>query len=246
MPKAFYDSFDYAAYWQGRDYENSADRLAVWRLIQKISGPHEKILEVGVGLGRLIPVYEKYWKSLALLDPSQVQLDKIRETSPAAAKAQFVKAFADQIPLPNNDCDAAICVRVFHHLADPVPAVREISRVLKSGGWFILEIPNVRHFKNRLRRLIPKRNLANMPSEQSQTEAEEKISFVNHDPKVIKGLLKDSGFTVRETLSVSNLRSPLLKKILPVGFLLTLESRLQKPLSYLEFGPSLYLLSQKN
>ena len=58
--RAFYDTYDYASFWAGRDYEKQADALAVLRLLALIKGPRKKIIDVGVGIGRMVPLYEKH------------------------------------------------------------------------------------------------------------------------------------------------------------------------------------------
>jgi hypothetical protein len=70
-------------------------------------------------------------------------------------------------------------------------------------------------------------------------------SFVNHDPKVIKQLLSSNGFEVVETLSVSNFRFTILKKLFPTSFLFFVEKIVQKPLSRVFIGPSIYFLARR-
>ena len=52
----------------------------------------------------------------------------------------------------------------------------------------------------------------------------------------IQEYVKKNGFEIQEKLSVSNFRSPLMKKIIPEAILLALEDILQKPLSCFNFG----------
>jgi len=63
---------------------------------------------------------------------------------------------------------------------------------------------------------------------------------------MVEDMLKKNGFEIQEKLSVSNFRSPLIKKIVPEAVLLALEDILQKPLSYLNFGPSIFIKAVKN
>jgi len=58
--------------------------------------------------------------------------------------------------------------------------------------------------------------------------------------------LEKNGFVLEKKLSVSNFRNPLLKKIVPETVLLRLEDVLQKPLSYINFGPSVFVKAVKS
>src|SRR5207244_2026600 len=124
---------------------------------------------------------------------------------------------------------------------------KEIARVLKPGGTFLLEFANDAHFLNRVRYGIRGRGVPKTPVD-IRSEANKKageIAFVNHHPKVIIKMLKDAGFEVESALSGSNLRSPTLKKVLGKNILLGLEKVLQPMLAPLYFGPSVWLLLKK-
>ena len=71
------------------------------------------------------------------------------------------------------------------------------------------------------------------------------ISFFNYHPSLIKETLKKYNLEVIETRSVSNIRNPFLKKHLPKNVLLSIEKLIQKPLSTIYFGPSIFVLAQK-
>lgn len=52
-----------------------------------------------------------------------------------------VKMDVHDIPFEDNTFDAAMCNHVMEHVADDIKAMSEIHRVLKPGGWAILQIP---------------------------------------------------------------------------------------------------------
>ena len=57
--------------------------------------------------------------------------------------------------------------------------------------------------------------------------------------------LEEKGFEILQKRSVSNIRSSFIKNLLPCSFLLSLESRLQIPFAYINFGPSIFVLARK-
>ncbi len=50
---------------------------------------------------------------------------------------------ADAIPLPDESFDTVLCTQVFEHLSHPFESAREIYRVLKPGGYFIMTVPQM-------------------------------------------------------------------------------------------------------
>jgi SAM-dependent methyltransferase len=52
------------------------------------------------------------------------------------------------IPEPSESFDAVMCIEVLEHLPDPPAALRELSRLLKSGGMLIVTAPfcSLTHF----------------------------------------------------------------------------------------------------
>jgi ubiquinone/menaquinone biosynthesis C-methylase UbiE len=52
------------------------------------------------------------------------------------------------IPRPDASFDAVLCTEVLEHIPDPLPAIREFSRLLRPGGMLILTVPfcSITHF----------------------------------------------------------------------------------------------------
>lgn len=55
---------------------------------------------------------------------------------------ELEKGTAEQLPYDNNSFDIAHSHHVFEHVADPLQSAREVYRVLKPGGVFLVEVPN--------------------------------------------------------------------------------------------------------
>ena len=156
-------------------------------------------------------------------------------------------AQAEALPFADESIDLAMVVRVIHHLPNPVPAFEEIHRVLKKDGYFLIEFANYANFKNRLKHAAKARPMPVDPVDirSAQNRRDDEIPFVNHNPKTVRRQLAQVGFKVEQTLSVSNFRSPTIKKLLPKKALVQLEKLTQKPLGPLHFGPSTVYLLRK-
>lgn len=52
-----------------------------------------------------------------------------------------VKMDIHEMPFEDNHFDVAFCNHVMEHVADDIQSMKEIYRVLKPGGWAIIQIP---------------------------------------------------------------------------------------------------------
>lgn len=248
---AHYDSYDYPSYWEGRDYENESEVAAIKTLLNQI--PRIKtILDIGGGFGRLIPTYSFRAKKIILTDPSAKLLSVAKCNLKENGKIEFIQSLIENLPakIKGKSVDLAIMVRVVHHLEKPLKAFMIVNRLLKPGGYFIVEFANKSHGKAVFKELF-KGNLTFshdiFPQDIRSARNIKKgtIPFINYHPDEIIRFLKEAGFKVTEKLSVSNIRSTKLKSLISLKNLMSIEKALQKPLSYINFGPSIFLLVRK-
>jgi hypothetical protein len=132
-----------------------------------------------------------------------------------------------------------------HHLPNPAAEFSEISRVLAADGYAIIEVANYTHARNRIKHLIKGKKLPTEPVDIRTTSKEGEIAFVNHNPHTVIRQLAHAGLKVDRILSVSNLRSQGLKKIIPKNVMLAIEGILQPTLAKSFFGPSVFFLVKK-
>jgi ubiquinone/menaquinone biosynthesis C-methylase UbiE len=237
---------NYLEYWRGRDYENAAEEVAIRRLLK---GKHFKhAADVGGGYGRLCLLLEDFADKVTLAEPSQQQLDIAKVFLKTHPEIERKLTQADDLSFKNGSLDLITLIRVMHHLPDPSTEFAELARVLKSGGYAIVEVANYAHARNRLKHFVKGKKLPVEPVDirSAANRREDEIPFVNHNPKTVLAQLEKAGLKVEKTLSVSNLRSPTLKKIVPKVVMLGVEKRLQKPLSKSYFGPSIFFLAKKS
>jgi SAM-dependent methyltransferase len=154
---------------------------------------------------------------------------------------------ADHLDFPDGSVDLFTIVRILHHIPEPSREFKEIARVLSDDGYFMMEFANYTHFRNRIKHLLKGKKLPDEPIDirSANNIKPSELPFVNHNPRTVIKQLKDAGLVVEKTLSVSNLRSPGLKKVLPKGVMISVEKLLQQPLASSYFGPSIFFLIRK-
>lgn len=238
------DNYNYLDYWDGRDYENDAEEMAIKRLLR---GKHFKnVVDIGGGYGRLCILLENYGDRVTLAEPSKVNLKIAEDYLKDHPKINKKLMQADSLDFKDGSVDLFTMIRVMHHIPEPSKEFSELYRALSADGRIILEFANYAHFRNRIKH-VGKGKLSEEPVDIRSVEnrRKEEIAFVNHNPKTIIRQLNKAGFEVEKILSVSNLRSPGLKKIVPKGVMLGLEKVMQPTLSRAYFGPSIFLLLKK-
>lgn len=239
------DNYNYRQYWQGRDYENASEEMAIKRFLR--GKKFKSAADIGGGYGRLCILLEKYAAKVTLAEPSKVQLDMAKDFLKGHKAIDSKLMQADNLGFKDGSLDLVTMIRVMHHLPDPTKELKEIYRVLSDDGLFVLELANYAHARNRLKHLLKRQPLPRTPVDirSAANRRDEEVAFVNHNPKTVIKQLDKAGFEISRILSVSNLRSPGLKKILPRPIMLSAERIMQSPFSRIYFGPSVFFLLKK-
>lgn len=236
---------NYLKYWRGRDYEHQAEVLAIKRLLK--DKHFKNAVDVGGGYGRLSALLEDYADKVTLAEPSQQQLDLAKEFLEDRPKIARKLMQADDLDFKDGSVDLLTMIRVMHHLPDPSAEFAEIARVLSADGYAIVEVANYMHAENRLKYLAKGQKMPTEPVDIRSPENRKKneIPFVNHNPHTVIKQLAHAGLKVERILSVSNLRSTTLKKVMPRQMMLAFEGILQPTLAKTFFGPSVFFLVHK-
>jgi len=238
-------SHNYLRYWDGREYEQAAEEIALKKLLR---GKHfETAIDVGGGYGRLCLFLEHYADKVILAEPSQQQLDIAVDFLKDHPEIQRTLTQADELSFADKSADLITMIRVMHHLPEPSAEFNEIARVLSDDGFAIIEVANYLHARNRLKHLLKGERMPVKPVDirSKQNQRDDEIAFVNHNPRTVIRQLEHAGLQVEATLSVSNLRSTRLKQIVPHRLLVSTEHILQRPLASSYFGPSIFFLVRK-
>lgn len=99
--------------------------------------PFERLLDVGCGTGFLIDNLAKERDAEYYgLDLSEKMIEIAKSKN--IEGAEFVRGSANMLPYDDESFDVVTCVQSFHHYPYPDEAMKEVYRVLKKGGVYIL------------------------------------------------------------------------------------------------------------
>jgi len=235
-PVCDYEGSDYqTSFWdQGdREYEDRTEAIALRRLLPS-SG--RLMLELGAGAGRNTTRYAGY-ERVVLLDYSTTQLQQAQERLGETDRYVFVAADIYRLPFVDGLFDGATMIRTLHHMADAPAALAQIRKVLQPGAVFILEFASKLNLKSILRYVLGRQEWS--PFSRKPVEFVE-LNFDFH-PKAVRECLQQIGFHIEKTLTVSHFRMGLLKRIVPIGILVALDSLAQWTGSLWQLTPSVFV-----
>lgn len=220
-------------FWRSRGYEDQCDRLALRALLP--SGGNQ-LLEIGAGFGRLAREYSRY-RHVVLLDASADMREAARTRLSGDSRYEIVPGEATHLPFPDASFDTVVAVRLLLHLPNPAAMFREVARVLRPGGVFIVEFPNRRHVL-----AIARHALGRQPWRPFDPEPHEyRRGHFSHHPAQVQDQLRSTGLQPRQLRAASLFRMRPVKKLLPKSLLLAIEARLQAPLGRLTPAPSVFV-----
>jgi len=235
-PVCDYEGSDYqTSFWDrgGREYEDRTEAIALKRLLPK-SG--RLMLEIGAGAGRNTPRYAGY-RQIVLLDYSRTQLQQAQERLGKSERYIFVAADVYRLPFIRGLFDGATMIRTLHHMADAPAALAEVRDALGPGSAFVLEFANKLNLKSILRYLLGRQKWSPFTREPVEFVA---LNFDFH-PQAVRAWLQKLGFRVERMLTVSHFRLGLLKRLVPIGLLVTLDSLAQWTGSLWQLTPSVFV-----
>jgi ubiquinone/menaquinone biosynthesis C-methylase UbiE len=96
-----------------------------------------KILDIGTGSGSFVSVLEEVFPDTEIIgvDPS---LDSLKVASQTFPDVQFKKMVAEKLDFEDNSFDVVSMSMALHHLPEIGKSFLEMQRVVKPGGWIII------------------------------------------------------------------------------------------------------------
>ncbi len=240
-PVCDYEGSDYRArFWQGqgRDYEDQVERIALRRLMPPRG---DALLDVGAGFGRLADEYGGY-ERVVLFDYSRSLLREAQAHLRDDPRYLYVAGNWYHLPFVDGLFETLVQVRTLHHAADAPALFDELSRVARPSAAYVLEFASKHNLKAMLRHWLGRQSWSPFD--------EEPVEFVelNYDfhPAWIRRQLSAAGFAPGETLTASHFRIAPLKRAVPTGWLVALDSAIQRTGAWWQLTPSVFVRSQRD
>jgi SAM-dependent methyltransferase len=131
-----FSNFDRAAeyYDETRGFPAGDDvKVAAWIAETVDLSPSHRLLEVGIGTGRIAVPLSAHVKSIDGIDISRAMLAKLRAKQ-SVNPVHVIEGDATFLPYADNTFDACLSIHVFHLIPDMDSCIQEINRVLKPDG----------------------------------------------------------------------------------------------------------------
>jgi ubiquinone/menaquinone biosynthesis C-methylase UbiE len=152
--------------------------------------PGERVLDVACGTGvvaRLAAERVGPNGTVAALDLNPAMLSVARSIPSSGAAIRWYESPAESIPLPDNGFDAVFCQLGLQFVGDKLAAIREMRRVLVSGGRVLVSTPPPNAFFDVLDEAIARHVGA-------EAAGFVRMVFSLHDPAIIERLFREAGF----------------------------------------------------
>lgn len=118
-------------------------RRARWLILNMNLRKGDKILDVGCGDGFYLYLLSKLDSSFRLTGvDTNINALNSAEANLKGKKVNLIQADVLKLPFPKATFDKIIASEVLEHVSDDPLALREIYRVLKKGGTFVLSVPH--------------------------------------------------------------------------------------------------------
>jgi SAM-dependent methyltransferase len=115
---------------------------AVGRLVQdRLRGGPLRILDLGCGAGTYVRLFAGLGHRVVGLDYSMPSLRRAREADPRGF-GSYVEGEAYHLPFRSESFDAVVGIGIFQALGSAEQAIDQILRVLRPGGWTLIETLN--------------------------------------------------------------------------------------------------------
>jgi SAM-dependent methyltransferase len=95
-------------------------------------------LEVGCGSGEVVKyIAQNYRGSVVGIDIDPEQIEIARKNAGDTANVRFLEIDSTDLPFKDGSFGVVVSFGVLHHIYNWLDALKEIKRVLKTGGYFV-------------------------------------------------------------------------------------------------------------
>ena len=99
---------------------------------------HWTVADLGCGTGEVVARLAPLVHRVLGVDQEASMLEAARERTAGRDNVVLVEGDLTALPLPDACADAALCLLVLHHIADPAAALAEARRILRPGGALVV------------------------------------------------------------------------------------------------------------
>lgn len=128
---------------------------AIYRMVAKaLDGRHSSggvLVDVGCGEGQLWPLMRDRFDRYLGVDAVRYQ------GFPAEAEFHQVDLDTGAVSLPDESADVVAAIEIIEHLENPRALMRELTRLVRPGGWVVVTTPNQLSLLSLLTLLIKQR-----------------------------------------------------------------------------------------
>jgi ubiquinone/menaquinone biosynthesis C-methylase UbiE len=161
-----------------------------------VQDAHGRVLEIGVGSGLNLPLYDEKVRQVTGLDPSPRLLSMARRVQARSrVPTELLEASAEAIPLANESIDTVVSTWTLCSIPDALTALREMRRVLTPAG----ELRFIEHGR------APEATVRLW--QDRLTPAWKRLAGGCHLNRPIRELLEDAGFQI-ERLDTGYMKGP--------------------------------------
>lgn len=124
--------------------ERALDKISHLRTLGIEFKAGEKILEAGCGDGAVILCLQQIYgvEGFGVDFAETAERQAVEAMRQSQSDFNFSVADIRNMPFPDGFFDKVVCLGVVEHMSDPVPALRELRRVLKRDGCAVIMTPN--------------------------------------------------------------------------------------------------------
>lgn len=162
------------------------NKLSTWtkRILDNIEG--DKILEIGVGTGKVAVHYPEHLKVVGI-DFSKNMLSKAREEVKDKDNITLIEMDAQHLSFEDNTFDTVVASCVFCAVHDPIKGIKEMQRVCKPGGKIIM-VEHVRSSKKIKGKIMDWLNVITVAimGEHINRDTENNVILSGFDPQDVK------------------------------------------------------------
>jgi SAM-dependent methyltransferase len=145
------------AEWDHHRHELYGDQFTTEAMLALID-PSWVIADLGCGTGNAAEFLAPFVKRIIAIDRESSMLDAARKRLEGFENVEFRAGDLTDLPLDDEEIDAAMVYLVMHHIREPATAMREIARALKPGG-IAMVVDMVAHDRESYRRTMGHKHL---------------------------------------------------------------------------------------